>query len=380
MAVIKVEFCRCALVPVRVKPLSKTQFMTRQAPMFSFNFARIFLATTLLASATAATAQNREVSEPPEFDQWVSELRTEALEKGIGQATVDAALTSVELNPRVVELDRRQPEFTITFNEYLTTRASETRIERGLVRMAEHREGLRAVAVDYGVQARFIAAIWGLETNYGAFSGGYSVIQSLVTLAHDRRRSSFFRNELFSALKILDEGHIDLENMKGSWAGAMGQGQFMPTSWEEYARDFNGDGRRDIWTTEVDVFASIANYLKRYGWREDMTWGRQVLLPEDFATRSLEIERTEPIPGCQRALKNHSRPMSLADWQAFGARRMDGSDLPERDFVATLVQPGGADGPAYLTYTNYRAILRYNCSDFYALAISHIADGLASGE
>jgi membrane-bound lytic murein transglycosylase B len=246
--------------------------------------------------------------------------------------------------------------------------------------MVEYREPLRAVADHYGVQPRFIAAIWGLETNYGSFTGGMNVIQSLATLAYDRRRSDFFRRQLFSALQIIDEGHITASEMKGSWAGAMGQSQFMPGSFIAYAEDFDKDGRRDIWNTPVDVFASIANYLKAHGWDDRYTWGRSVRVSPDLLPTKGDLAQETPPASCSRALRNHSRMLSLVEWDRRGVKRLNGEALPMVEIKASLVKPGTIADQAFLTYGNYRAILSYNCSDLYALAVGHLADALLSAQ
>ncbi len=322
-----------------------------------------------------------ETPSPPAFGPWLEELKAEARAAGISQATLERALAGLEPDPEVIARDRRQPEFTQTAAQYLAARVSDTRIARGREMMRRHRDLLRAVEEAYGVQARFIVAIWGLETNYGGFTGDWSVVRSLATLAWDRRRSSFFRSELIAALRILDAGHITPEAMRGSWAGAMGQSQFMPSSFLRYAADFDGDGRRDIWTDEADVFASIANYLKEAGWRPDLTWGRPVRLPADAAALWERVRRSAPPASCGRALRDHSRLLPLGEWQALGVRRLDGRDLPKRpDVEASLVQPDGPGGQAYLTYANFRAILRYNCSNLYGLAVGLLADALKTEE
>lgn len=335
-----------------------------------------FSAFALLPFLLIAPALADDVPAPPQWQQWVAEVRAEAAEEGISEATLDAAFTGLDPHDRVIELDRRQPEFTQTFQEYLAARVSPTRVRRGREMMAVHREALAAMGERFGVQPRFIAAIWGLETNYGATTGKMSVIRSLATLAWDRRRAAFFRGQLISALKIVDAGHITADGMIGSWAGAMGQPQFMPSSFLAYAQDGDQDGRRDIWTNETDVFASIAHYLAIHGWNAKYTWGRQVRLPADWAARADSVALETAPRSCGRALKHHSRRLPLGDWQALGVRRADGTDLPQADIRASLVRPGGAEGPAYLTYGNYRAILRYNCSNLYAMAVSHLADAL----
>jgi peptidoglycan lytic transglycosylase B len=345
---------------------------------------RVRKATIILAVAAGcfvsgiAGAEEGVVEEsgPPSFQDWLDSLRQEAVTKGISQPTVDSALADVQPIPRVIELDNAQPEFTQTFQTYISARLTPQRVEFGRAQTAAMRPTLEAVAKAYDVQARFISAVWGIETNFGRVTGSYDVVPALATLAYESRRGGYFRSELFNALKILDEGHIDLKHMKGSWAGAMGQGQFMPSSFLVYARDFDGDGRKDIWDDPGDIFASIAFYLKDNGWRRDLTWGRQVMLPAGFDVAELGLEQETPPKSCSRALKDHTRMVPLSQWQALGVRRLDGRDLPDRDIEASLVQPAGKDGPAFLTYANFRSILRYNCSNFYAIAVGMLSDAL----
>ena len=336
----------------------------------------------LFGGFTAAHAQRQVEDNPVPFEEWLAALKVEALNEGISQATLDAAFVELTPNPKVVELDRRQPEFTQTAEQYLERRVSPTRIANGRKKMAEYAEVLNPSAQNIAVQKRFIAAIWGMETNYGTYTGNFSVIRSLMTLAYDMRRSTFFRKELMKALTILEEGHISADKMIGSWAGAMGQGQFMPTSFFAYAYDMDGDGRKDIWTNEADVFGSIGNYLSVHGWRPDQTWGREVKLPEDLEARQALVDLThEPNPprSCKRALSAHSKKYSLDEWQEMGVRNLDGSDLPKvtsTNIEATLLMPMGIEGPAYLTYQNFRSILTYNCSNLYALGVSLLSDEL----
>lgn len=326
-----------------------------------------------LATALLLSPVNTQAADQPEFADWLKDFRAEALADGIPAVLFDKAFDGISLNKTVIKLDKKQPEFTVTYQGYIDKRLSDIRIRRGLEKIKNSHDNLNAVEKKYGVQKRFITAIWGLETNYGSYQGGMNVIRSLATLAYDPRRSSYFRKELMTALHILNEGHIDLENMKGSWAGAMGQSQFMPTSFRAYAQDFDQDGRRDIWTTEADALASIANYLKRYKWRSDMTWGREVQLPANFDQYEEEIKQKGKPKGC-RAERQHSDWYSLSDWQKMGVRRLNGDDLPAVEFKASLIRPAGKNGPAFLTYSNYRAILRYNCSNLYALAVSQLSD------
>lgn len=316
---------------------------------------------------------------PQSFVDWRADLKVEALASGISSATFDRAFEAIEPNPKVIKLDRHQPEFTQTYGTYISKRVSPTRIKNGKEKVAENSVVLASVARNIGVQQRFIAGIWGMETNYGSYSGGHNVIRSLATLAYDMRRSKYFRSQLIKALKILEEGHVQPDNFKGSWAGAMGQGQFMPSSFFAYAYDFNGDGKKDIWHDKADVFASIGNYLKEHGWQSGRTWGRQVMLPKDVEGLWQQVNPTEKVKYCRRALKDHSKQLTLTEWQALGVRTIYGSDLPQvadPDFKASLVMPAGPDGPAFLTYKNFRAILSYNCSNFYALGVSLLSDEL----
>ena len=321
---------------------------------------RVFMAACLMLAASGAGAS----SQP--FGEWLAELRAEASAKGVSEVTLDAALTGIQPIPRVIELDRKQPEFTLTFGQYLDRVVPQSRKDRARARFNENRDLLLEVGEKYGVQPRFIVALWGIETDFGRVLGGFDVIPALATLAHDGRRSAFFRRELLDALFILDEGHTRADSMKGSWAGAMGQSQFMPSSFRRFAQDYDGDGRRDIWGTRADVFASAANYLKKSGWRDDITWGRAVRL----------AERGEASRGAAMALHESKAWKSLPEWSRLGMLSGDGSALPTRDIKARLVMPGGADGPAYLVYANYEAILKWNRSNYFAVAVGTLADSL----
>ena len=319
--------------------------------------ASLFAATAALVIGGASVAW---AAPPTAFDRWLVELCLEARASGIGDATLDAALTGIEPIPRIIELDRSQPEGRLTAAQYLERVVPRSRIEAARTRLARHRPLLDDVAARYGVQPRFIVALWGIETDFGRNTGGFSVIEALATLAYDGRRSAFFRGELLNALKIIDDGHISAHDMTGSWAGAMGQSQFMPSSFLSFAVDRNADGRRDIWTTLDDVFASIANYLSSVGWQGDQTWGRAVRLPGGFDDSLLGLETVRPIGG----------------WQALGVRRADGGDLPARQLSASIVQPDGAGTPAYMVYENFKTTLKWNRSTYFALAVGHLADAM----
>ena len=316
-----------------------------------------------LATVFAFVAIGAPAAAEQDFGAWLLELRAEASSKGISEATLDAALNGVVPIPRVVELDRKQPEFTLTFDEYIQRVVPESRVQKGREKLAENRELLDEVSRKYGVQPQFIVAFWGVETDFGRVTGGFKVIPALATLAHDGRRSTFFRKELFHALSIIDGGHIKADDMLGSWAGAMGQPQFMPSSFTGYAVDYDGDGRKDIWTTKADVFGSAANYLSRYGWRGDERWGREVKLPQGFDVSLLGDKTQKPV----------------TEWSALGVTLPDGDVLPNSDIEAFVVMPEKDKGPAFLAYKNYSVILKWNRSHYYALAVGRLADRIAGG-
>ncbi len=314
----------------------------------------------LFVGAAQATSENSV------FTKWIQDLRIEARQKGISDAVLDQALNGIAPLSRVIELDRNQPEFKLTFEEYIGKVVSTTRKRVAAEKLKEHDSLLSKIAAKYGVQKRFLVTFWGVETSFGRYLGSFNVPQALVTLAYDGRRSAYFRKELFNALQILEEGHITAAAMKGSWAGAMGQSQFMPSSFVNYAVDWDGDGKRDIWSTKADVFASSANYLAKAGWRDDLTWGRAVALP---ANRKIN-GRTA------MALAEAKAKMSLRNWSQAGVKSLDGSSLPTRPLQARLVMPAGDTGPAYLVYSNFDSILAWNRSNYYALAIGILSDTL----
>ena len=322
-------------------------------------FRKCLLIVTIIAAIVVSLARPGPCGE--DFSSWLEGFRQEARAKGISEATLHEALDGLQPIPRIIELDRKQPEFTQTFWRYLDARVTENRIERGRMLLELHAELLAGIEKQYGVQPRFLVAFWGLETNFGDYLGSFPVIGSLATLAHDPRRSEFFRSELLAALTIVDGGHISVNEMFGSWAGAMGQTQFMPSTFVRFAVDADGDGRQDIWHSLPDVFASAANFLSASGWQRDKTWGREVTLPPGFNLEltGIEVEK------------------SLAAWQILGVRKMNGDDLPSENMKASLLLPAGHAGPAFLVYRNYRTILQWNRSDLYAIAVGYLADRLA---
>lgn len=298
-----------------------------------------------------------------DFPTWLAGLRQEALGRGISEATLSAALDGLRPIERVVELDRRQPEFVDTFLNYLDQRVNDKRIGKGRAQLRAHRDLLHRVRAEYGVPPQYLLAFWGMETNYGANQGGHPVIAALATLAYDTRRGGFFRDELLEALAIVDEGHIGVDRMRGSWAGAMGQMQFMPSTFNGYAVDADGDGRKDLWGTLPDAFASAANYLGRLGWKANETWGREVRLPEDFDWRQARLGNKKTVNA----------------WAALGVTRADGKPLPKSIQEGAIVLPQGYRGPAFLVYDNFERIFTWNRSLNYALAVGHLADRLVGG-
>lgn len=293
-----------------------------------------------------------------DFASWLEQFKATAAAEGISQATLTAAFEGVEPLKEIIELDRRQPEFTQTFWTYVDRRVTPERVERGRKLLKKHRRLLRKIKARYGVQPGFLVAFWGMETNFGEFMGRTPVIAALATLAYDRRRSDFFRSQLLDALRMVDGGHADLADMTGSWAGAMGQLQFMPETFMRYAVDGDGDGRRDIWRSNPDAFASAANYLRSVGWRPRERWGREVRLPKGFDLSLADLEIEKPV----------------AEWQKLGVRRADGRNLPRTRLTASIVLPGGAEGPVFMVYRNFRNIMVWNRSLLYALSVAYLSD------
>ena len=331
---------------------------------------------TVFVLAVIGAAPGAQVAVPapgetprPEFSEFVAKLKELALAHGVSEPTVEAALTGLEPLEIVVERDRTQAENVLTIDQYL-----QRRLTRGFVRSAAehartHRRTLAAVASKYEVPSSLIVAIWGMESNFGRFTGTRPTVQALATLAWEGRRGTFFTTELMHALQILDQGYIDLRSMKGSWAGAMGQTQFMPSSYIAHAQDYDGDGRRDIWKTLPDVFASIANYMKAHGWSDAQTWGREVQVPNG-GVAPLVQEVGLRQSGC-RAAREMTVPLPLAKWQALGVRTSTGGALPKVDRSASLLN---ASAKTYLVYNNYDSLLGYNCAHAYALAVALLSD------
>jgi membrane-bound lytic murein transglycosylase B len=310
----------------------------------------------------------------PSFSEWLAGVRAEALARGLRPEIVDAALAGVEEpQPIILERDRAQAETVFSLEHYIARRLTSKLIMSGREAFARHRDLLEEIGDTYGVPPRIIAAIWGIESNYGRFSGVRPTVPALATLAWDPRRATFFRGELFDALEILNRGDIDLAHLRGSWAGAMGQVQFMPSSYLKYAEDFDGDGRRDIWSTPGDIFASIANYLKGRGWTADQGWGREVKVTPDVARRIRSD--VAPRSGSCQATRNMTVALPIARWAELGVRLLNGKALPASDVPASLV---AGSTRHFLVNPNYDAILEYNCSHSYAITVALLGDAIAS--
>ncbi len=318
------------------------------------------LTRRLLLAAIPATAAVNAQAAPDSFAGFLAGLRAEARRAGISAATLDRALAGLAPNAKVLERDRHQPEFTMTWAQYRALLITDKRIDAGRAAVRDNRVLLSAVQGRFAVGPAVVTGIWGLESSFGAQTGDFHVVDALATLAWDGRRAGFFRPELMAALKILDHGDVTPERMTGSYAGAMGQPQFMPTSFLRYAVDFEGDGRRDIWTNRADVLASIANYLAQSGWRPGETWGQAVTLPAGFDTNATGREARRP----------------LADWARQGVRPVEGRWRSTAETSAAVLLPDGAGGEAFVVYPNFAAIRRYNPSDFYALAVGLLGDTL----
>jgi peptidoglycan lytic transglycosylase B len=345
---------------------------------------RVVIASLIILAATLAPGASPQAPPPvqnqeeprPSFDEWLAGVRTEALERGIRAEILDAALADVEAPvPVVIERDRSQAELVQPLETYLARRMTPSIVNTARDMFAKHKQLLERISDRYGVTPALLVAVWGAESNFGRFSGVYPTVPALTTLAYDPRRATLFRKELLLALEILNRGEVNLARMRGSWAGAMGQPQFMPSSFLQYAEDFDGDGVRDIWESPADVFASIANYLKGYGWNGNERWGREVKISSEASER-IAAEVT-PRTGTCRATREMNGPLPLEEWQRFGVRTLEGSALPKVDIQASLVS--GATRH-FLVYDNYDVLLSYNCAHAYALGVGLLADRVAAGQ
>jgi membrane-bound lytic murein transglycosylase B len=346
---------------------------------FTFAFVVLF-GTALIAQSSAPAAPpaapaQSPAAPPPQssapaenqqsFTEWLDGVRAEAVQRGIRQDVIDAAFADVtEPMTVVIERDRSQAEKVLSLEDYIRRRLTATLVKRGRDAYGRYRPLLQQVSEKYGVPSRIIAGIWGIESNFGGFSGVRPTIGALTTLAWDPRRAEFFRAELFDALEILNRGDIEMSRLKGSWAGAMGQPQFMPSSYLEYAQDYDGDGRRDIWNSPADIFASIANYLRGHGWVAGSNWGREVKMTKEVADH-VDATIDKRTSGCS-ATRSMTVPLPLSEWRKLGVRGLDGTLVPNSDQKASLFS---GTMRHFLAYENYDALLEYNCSNSYALSV-----------
>ncbi len=298
------------------------------------------------------------------FQTWLQAFASDAIVAGVSPGTVQNALSQVTFDERVIDHDHNQPETTQTFATYSARIVTPDRVAEGRELMHKHARVLHDISKRYGVPPEVIVALWGMESHFGRNSGDYNIVNSLVTLAYEGRRADFFRKEAIAALRILDEEHMQSSELRGSWAGAMGQCQFMPSTYLRYAVDYDGQGRRDIWNNEADVFASIANYLAAEGWRSDLTWGREVSLKK-------------AMPESEIGLTNRH---DLAQWKKLGIHYANGGALSIKPLQASLVQPDGLDGRSFLVYDNFRALMRWNKSTYFAASVGLLADKIKSAK
>ena len=320
---------------------------------------RLFIAIILLSFAQSVLAQEADA----EFVSCLESMGERARNEGVDAAVIASVLADTTRLQRVIRLDRSQPEFTRTFADYYTRRVTEQRVAQGRALYAEHRDLLVRLQREYGVPAHYLLAFWGLETNYGSYFGKIRTTDALATLSCDQRRSEFFTGEFIAALKIIDAGDIERELMLGSWAGAIGNVQFMPSVFLRYAVDGDGDGRRDLWGSVPDSLASAANFLRGIGWRAQLRWGREVRLPQEF----------------DYSLGGRDEVRTLAEWVRLGVSDAYGGALPLLEIPAAVLVPAGHQGPAFLTYENFDVIMRWNRSEYFAIAVGRLADRIAGG-
>lgn len=312
------------------------------------------------AGNNTLAAQGRD---PAEFPAYVEQLKARARAQGIDAQTIDSAFADIHFVDRVIKSDRNQPEQKITLDDYLARVLTAKKIALGRSRLQEHQSELMAASQQYGVPPQYIVALWGMESNFGQLQGREDIISALATLAFEGRRETFFTNELIAALKMIQQGHITAPEMKGSWAGAMGQNQFMPSSYLNYGADGDGDGKIDIWRNTRDVFASTANYLAKEGWHADQSWGQEAVLPVDFDA-SLAGTKTQ-------------QAKTVGEWEKLGVRLTEGATLPDTKQRAWIILPDDVGGRAFMVYDNFRTIMRWNRSYYFAISIGKMADAVA---
>ena len=301
--------------------------------------------------------------DPAEFPAYIEQLKAQARQQGIDQPTIDRAFTGVHFVDRVIKSDRGQLEKKITLNDYLNRVVTQAKIDKGRENLQQYQNQLQPIAAASGVQAPYIVALWAIESQFGNIQGKEEVISALSTLAFEGRREAFFTKELMAALRIIHQQQMSAADLKGSWAGAMGQSQFMPSSFLNYGKDGDGDGKIDIWNNRDDVFASIANYLQREGWQAGQRWGVEVTLPGDF--------------NAQLAGLDTSQAKSVAQWQQLGVKANDAAAASDQAQRAWIITPEDGEGRSFMVYDNFRTLMRWNRSYYFAIAIGTMADALA---
>ncbi len=323
----------------------------------------LMMAAPVVGEAPAVSVRpearaGQTTAEAGSFEDWLRAFRGRAMAQGISARVIDQAFDGIRFDAKVVERDRNQNEFTKTIWDYLGTAVSEARIANGRAALRKNATLLSRIEAKFGVDRQILVAIWGLESAYGAFRGNDNTIQSLATLAYDPRRRGFFEEQLMEALRILDQGHVSAVRMRGSWAGAMGHTQFMPTSFRDHAVDWDGDGRRNIWSDDpADALASAAAYLKNHGWKRGQPWGVEVRLPRGFDYK----------------LANRAILKTPADWAALGVKDWDGVAVPDHGMASVLL-PAGAEGAAFLIFDNFEVLEDYNTADAYVIGVGHLGD------
>jgi membrane-bound lytic murein transglycosylase B len=334
-----------------------TDFLPRISPIMSFLFNRLsrllFVSITTLPFIANATATGID-----DFNQCINKMKVQASSGGFSDHIVNEVIPTLSPLKRVIVLDQRQPEFSQSFADYLKLRLTKYHIQTGRKKLNEHKALFDELSIKYGIPAQYLVAFWGLETNFGRHKGKMSVLNSLATLACDERRSKYFTSEIFDLFHLIDNETVSVKQLEGSWAGAMGHMQFMPSAFRKYAIDGDNDGKIDLWQSEVDALTSAANYLNSIGWLEKERWGRQVKLPENFAFTKVEFDQF----------------YSLATFKSLGVMRADGKALSDYKIDAELVLPAGASGPAFLVYPNFNVIMKWNLSENYALSVGLLAN------
>ena len=333
------------------------KFLDSELISFSV-FKTTIIAAGLTSVAYVSHAQEVQNPDPIPFAQCIERLQQQARNAGVSENTTLDILGQVKPLPKILGYDRNQPEFVQTFTGYFSKRVTNWRVNKGREKLAEHREFLSKLTQEYGVPAHYLIAFWGLETNFGGIKGKIPTIAALTTLACDQRRSAYFSGELIQALLLLERENLDTKDMIGSWAGAMGHTQFMPTAYMKYAKDGDADGKVDLWNNELDALASAAHFLQNLGWNTGFRWGREVLLPEGFDYQ----------------LAGKSQPQILSFWSEQKVTQVGGKPLGDSDLKAALLIPAGHNGSAFMVYPNFDVILRWNNSEYYGIAVGHLAD------